>query len=90
MTYLAISTNSGDPSALVAAEGARTAELVRSGVVEKVWLKSDWSGAVFVLTSADEEAARDAVGSLPITRAGLTRWAFTPVVDPPVGPPPER
>ena len=89
MTYLAISTNSGDPSDLVAAEGARTAELVSSGVIERLWLKSDWSGAVMVLTSADEDAARAAVGSLPITQAGLTSWAFTPVVAPPVGPPTE-
>jgi hypothetical protein len=88
MTYLAISTNLGDPSPFVAAEGARTAELVRSGVVEHVWLKSDWSGAVMVLSSATEDEARAAMDSLPISQAGLTRWALTPVVAPPVGPPP--
>lgn len=88
MTYLAISTNLGDPTPFLVAEAERTAELVSSGVLEHVWLKADWSGAVMVLTSADEDEARAAVGSLPISRAGLNRWAFTAVVDPPVGPPP--
>lgn len=83
MTYLAVSTNTGDPSALVAEEGARTAELLRDGVVRHLWLKQDWSGAVMVLSSADEGAARAAVESLPIARAGLARWALTAVVEPP-------
>jgi hypothetical protein len=86
MPYLAVSTNTGDPSSLFDAEGARMAELVSSGIVEHVWLKADWSGAVLVLTSTDEEAARTAVDSLPIARAGLTRFALTAVLDPPSGP----
>ena len=80
MIYLAVSTNTGDPSSLFEAEGVRMAELVSSGVVEHVWLKADWSGAVLVLTSADEEAARAAVDSLPIAQAGLTRFALTPLL----------
>ena len=80
MTYLAVSTNTGDPSSLVQAESARMAELVSSGVVEHMWLKADWSGAVLVLTSPDEDAARAVVDSLPIAQAGLTRFALTPVL----------
>ena len=83
MTYLAVSTNTGDPSPLVPAESARLAELVRTGVVEHVWLKADWSGAVLVLAGEDESAARAVVDSLPIARAGLTRFALTPVLAPP-------
>jgi hypothetical protein len=83
MTYLAVSTNTGDPSSLFAAEGERMAELVSSGVVEHVWLKADWSGAVLVLSSADEGAAQAVVDSLPIARAGLTTFALTPVLVPP-------
>jgi hypothetical protein len=83
MTYLAISTNTGDPSSLFDAEGARMADLVSSGTVEHVWLKADWSGAVLVLNCADEEAARAVVDNLPIASAGLTRFVLTPVLSPP-------
>ena len=86
MTFLAVSTNTGDPSRLVAEEGARMAELIRSGVVERMWLKADWSGAVLVLATDDEAEARSAVDSLPIARAGLTRFALTPVLVPPAAP----
>jgi muconolactone delta-isomerase len=86
VTYLAISTNTGDPSSLFEAEGARMAELVSSGAVEHVWLKADWSGAVLVLASDDEEEARALVDSLPIARAGLTRFDLTPVLGPPPAP----
>ena len=84
MTFLAVSTNTGDPSSLVAAEGAAMAELVRTGVVERLWLKADWSGAVLVLPGDDEAAAREAVDGLPIAQAGLTHFDLTAVVDPPV------
>ena len=80
MSYLAVSTNTGDPSSLYKAEGRRTAELVSSGVIEHVWLKADWSGAVLVLSSEDEESARAAVDSLPIAAAGLTTFALTPLL----------
>lgn len=83
MTYLAVSTNTGDPTSLFDAEGRRMAELVGSGVVEHVWLKADWSGAVLVLSSADEPTAWAVVDSLPIAQAGLTRFALTPVLAPP-------
>lgn len=86
MTYLAVSTNSGDPSALIGAEAARMDELVQSGVVTRFWLKEDWSGAVLVLSSEREEDARQAVGSLPITRAGLNAYALTALVEPPTAP----
>jgi hypothetical protein len=83
MTYLAVSTNTGDPSSLFPAEGARMAELVSSGLVESVWLKADWSGAELVVTSDDEDAARAVVDRLPIARAGLTSFALTPLLDAP-------
>ena len=83
MTYLAVSTNTGDPSSLFAAEGEAMAELVRSGVVERLWLKADWSGAVLVLNGDDQDAAQAAVDGLPVARAGLTHFDLTAVVDPP-------
>lgn len=86
MSYLAVSTNTGDPRPFVEAESARMAELVSSGVVEHAWLKTDWSGVVLVLSSADEATARAAVDSLPIAQAGLTHFALTAVVEPPTGP----
>lgn len=83
MTYLAVSTNTGDPSRLFEAEGRRTAELMGSGAVQHVWLKADWSGAVFVLSSDDEIEARAVVESLPIAQAGLTTFVLTPLLVPP-------
>ena len=83
MKFLAVSSNTGDPSAYVDAEAARMAELVAAGTVEQVWLKSDWSGAVLILDAPDERQAQAAVDSLPIAVHGLTSFALTAVVEPP-------
>lgn len=83
MKFLAVSHNTGDPSAHLDAETARIAELVAAGTVERVLLKADWSGAVLILETPDEEQARAAVDSLPIATHGLTTFTLTAVVDPP-------
>ena len=62
MMFLAVSQNAGDPSPYLAAENARMQELQRTGVVEQMLLKADWSGAVLLLRAADHAAAREAVG----------------------------
>jgi hypothetical protein len=80
--FVAISTNIGDPSPHIAAEGARIDELVNEGVIERVLLKADWSGAVLILDAPDEHLARSAVDSLPIAAHGLTQFILTPVLDP--------
>lgn len=83
MKVLAISTNTGDTGAYVADEGAQVEDLTRQGVVERVLLKADWSGAVLLLEVPDLETARATVEALPIAAHGLTRFDLTPVVDPP-------
>ena len=66
MMFLAVSQNVGDPTPYLAAEDARMQELQQTGVVEQMLLKADWSGAVLLLRAADQAAAREAVGSLPL------------------------
>ncbi len=88
MKVLAISTNTGDTSPYLADEGARVDQLVREGVVERVLLKADWSGAALLLEVPDVDTARATVEALPIAAHGLTRFDLVAVVDPPSAPVP--
>jgi hypothetical protein len=81
--FLAVSHNIADPSPFLEAEAARTAELQRSGVFERVLLKADWSGAVVVVDAEDALTARAAIDSLPLARNGITHFELTQVVEPP-------
>ncbi len=83
MMFLAVSQNVGDPTPYLAAEDARMQELQQTGVVEQMLLKADWSGAVLLLRAADQAAAREAVGSLPLVTHGITRFELTEVITPP-------
>jgi hypothetical protein len=80
MKFLAISTNSGDPTPHIPAEVARTAELADAGVLERVLLKADRSGAVLILDVPDAAAASAAVDSLPLVRHGVTQFDLTELV----------
>jgi muconolactone delta-isomerase len=84
MKFLAISTNTGDPTPYIDAEAERTTELVRSGKIERMLLKADWSGAILLLSVDDREEAQALVDSLPIAANGLTDFTLTAVVEPPV------
>ncbi len=83
MKVLTISTNTGDPTAHLADEGAAVEGLVRQGVVQWVLVKADWSGAVLLLEVPDLDTARATVEALPIAAHGLTRFDLIQVVDPP-------
>jgi hypothetical protein len=83
MKFLAISTNRDDPTPHLSAEVARTAELVEAGVLERVLLKADRSGAVLVLDVPDAAAARAAVDNLPLVEHGVTRFDLTELVEAP-------
>ena len=85
MKFLAVSTNTGDPTAFLEAEMARTAELQASGVFERVLLKADWSGAVILVEAAGPDEARAAVDSLPMVVNKVTSFDLTPVIEPPAG-----
>lgn len=86
MNVLAVSTNTGDPSPYVAAETAAIDELVRAGIVERMLLKADYSGAVLLLNVPDQTTARETVDALPIAAHGLTSFTLTPLVDPAAAP----
>lgn len=86
MKVLAISTNTGDTSPYLAEEAARVDQLVAQGVVERVLLKADWSGAALLMEVPDVDAARATVEGLPIATHGLTHFELLPVVDPPTAP----
>ena len=53
MMVLAVSHNTGDPTAHLHAEATRLAELQQAGLVELMLLKADWSGAVLLLRTSD-------------------------------------
>ena len=84
MKILAVSTNLSDPTPYLAEEMQKMSELQRSGVVERLLLKADRSGAVLVLEAPDPEAARSAVGTLPLAQHGVTEFTFTTLIDPAV------
>jgi hypothetical protein len=82
MKYLVVSTNTKDVSPFIAAEGQRVAELQAAGTITAVWLKSDLSGAVLMLESADEAEATAALRTLPIVINDATTFVLTELVDP--------
>lgn len=81
MKFLAVSTNTADPTPFLEAEGARIAQLRQSGVLERVLLKADRSGAVLLVGADDADEARAAVDSLPLVVNGVTRFEVTPLVE---------
>lgn len=86
MLFLAVSHNVADPRPYLEAEGARSAELQKSGVFERVLVKADWSGAVILLNAKDAGEARAAVESLPLVVNGVTTFELTSVIEPPGAP----
>ena len=82
MKFLAISTNLADPTPHIAAEMQEMERLFGPGVVERLLLKADRSGAVLLMEAPDAATAQSAVDSLPLARHGITRFALTPVVEP--------
>ncbi len=82
MLVLAVSRNTGDPSAHLHAEATRMAELQQAGLIELMLVKADWSGAVLLLRTSDVSAAREAVDSLPLVTHGITSFELTEVITP--------
>jgi muconolactone delta-isomerase len=83
MKFLAVSQNTSDPSAHVAAEGARMAELAAAGTIEQVYLKADYSGAVLLADADDAKTLRAALDTLPLVINGVTSFAITEIVGAP-------
>ena len=83
MKFLAVSQNRGDPTALLAAESQRMADLVTRGTVEHVYLKADYSGAVLIVEAADPQQAEAELATLPLVIAGLTSFTVTAIITAP-------
>jgi len=78
MQFLSISRRRTDefpPEAftpeLVGGEAQRVKELYAAGVLRQVWKRGDAPGAAIIWEAASEAAAREAIASLPLAKAGL-------------------
>jgi muconolactone delta-isomerase len=56
---------------LIAQEGQRVKELYAGGVLRQIWLRGDLPGAAILWEAASEAEVREAIGSLPIFKAGM-------------------
>ena len=56
---------------LMAHEGQRVKELYAAGILRQIWLRGDLPGAAILWEAASEAEVRDAIGSLPIFKAGM-------------------
>ena len=61
------------------AERERVRELYRDGIVRTLWTRKDAPGAVMLLECADESAAREAVGSLPLAQRNMLEVQIFPL-----------
>ncbi len=79
MKFLAVSDNTADPRPFIEQETAQINELTRAGVLEQVYLKADFSGAVLIVEAQDQEAATAQLGTLPLVRHEVTSFRLTPL-----------
>jgi muconolactone delta-isomerase len=56
---------------LTAHESQRVKELYAAGILRQIWLRGDLPGAAILWEAANEAEVREAIGSLPIFKAGM-------------------
>jgi len=56
---------------LMAHESVRVRELYASGILRQIWKRGDVAGASILWEAADIDDVREAIGSLPIFKAGM-------------------
>jgi muconolactone delta-isomerase len=61
------------------AEREQVRVLYRDGIVRAIWTRKDVAGALMLLEAADEAAAREAVGTLPLARRGMLEVQVIPL-----------
>lgn len=66
-------------AAHIDAERERVRELYKAGVVRAIWSRKDAPGAVMLLECADQTAAQEAVGSLPLSQREMLEVAILPL-----------
>ena len=65
---------------LNAREGQHVRELYAAGILRQVWRRGDMPGAAILWEAASEAEVREALGSLPIFKAGMLEVAaFVPL-----------
>ena len=67
---------------LNAREGQRVKELYASGILRQVWRRGDVPGATILWEAASEAEVREALGSLPIFKAGMLEVAALVPLEP--------
>ncbi len=67
---------------LNARESQRVKELYASGILRQVWRRGDVPGATILWEAASEAEVRDALGSLPIFKAGMLEVAALVPLEP--------
>jgi muconolactone delta-isomerase len=56
---------------LIAQEGQRVKEMYATGLIRQIWKRGDIPGAAIIWEAANESQVRDAVATLPISKAGM-------------------
>lgn len=56
---------------LIAQEAQRVKEMYAAGLLRQIWKRGDMPGAAIIWEAASEAEVRDAIGTLPIARAGM-------------------
>jgi muconolactone delta-isomerase len=56
---------------LLGHEGQRVRELHAAGIIRQIWLRGDIPGASILWDAESENDVRDAIGSLPVFKAGM-------------------
>ena len=62
------------------AEAWRAWELTQAGVIREIYFRADRSDAVLILECPDLDAARAALGTLPLVREGLIAFDLIALV----------
>jgi hypothetical protein len=61
-------------------EARRVWELTQAGVLREAYFQAERHAAVLILECADLEAARQALATLPLVRAGLIAFDILPLI----------
>jgi muconolactone delta-isomerase len=56
---------------LMVHESQRVKQLYGAGILRQIWLRGDLPGAAILWEAANEAEVREAIGSLPIFKAGM-------------------
>lgn len=65
---------------LLAHEGQRVRDLSAAGLLRQIWLRGDLPGAAILWEAASEAEVREAIGGLPVFKAGMLEIvAFVPL-----------